>query len=340
MTEQQFLNDISPLPEYSDFYFVNGNLSLGEFAFSRAYFKFKNFQEMLIFKDKFDDYVFMDSKGNEYPCVIEFAYLQKMPRPSNDSKKTKQDIKMNTIDSEPDYIAFVQELNNTTSISPPPCSADALLEEIENNKLSKDKDSQMTPLLEFIGKRREEKMKMLEEKKRKKDETKKKKIANKEIKSKQQQKVNKPAAVKPKQEATYVIQVKTDNSQAKPAQKTINSTVNLDGKKIKAKTTGTEEKGAKQKESNNSKPARIRNKDRPAREIYRPGTKPKAQPTSAPATSAPTTSSTPAAPAPPADTVSEAATTNKTTQSKVASDKGEKNPNPKFKNRVFTRTKN
>lgn len=332
------------MSEYSDFYFVNGNLSLGEFAFSRAYFKFKNFQEMLIFKDKFDDYVFMDSKGNEYPCVVEFAYLQKMPRPSNDSKKTKQDIKMNTIDSEPDYIAFVQELNNNNSTSPPPCSADALLEEIENNKLCKDKDSQLTPLLEFIGKRREEKIKMLEEKKRKKDETKKKKTTNKEMKAKQQQKVNKPAAVKPKQEATYVIQVKTD-SQAKPAQKSTNNTVNLDGKKGKAKT-GTEEKAGKQKESNTSKPARIRNKDRPAREIYRPGTKPKAQQTSAPATPAnPATSATPAAPAPPTGTntgtVSETATTSKPTQVKVASDKGEKNTNnPKFKNRVFTRTKN
>src|SRR5699024_4966297 len=118
-------------------------------------FKFKHFEEMLIFKDKFDDYVFIDSKGNEFPAIVEYAPLQKMPRSSNASKK--QDIKMNTIESDPDYIAFVEELKNTNSTSPPPFSADALLEEIENNKLSKENDSQLTPLLEFLGKKREEK---------------------------------------------------------------------------------------------------------------------------------------------------------------------------------------
>ncbi|XP_017481209.1 PREDICTED: regulator of nonsense transcripts 3B-like [Rhagoletis zephyria] len=292
MTEEQFLNDISPLPEYSEFYFVNGDLSLGEFAFSRAYFKFKNFEEMLIFKDKFDDYVFLDSKGNEFPAIVEFAPLQKMPRPSSEAKKTKQDIKMNTIESDPEYIAFVEELKNTNSTSPPPYSADALLEEIENNKLSKDNDSQLTPLLEFIGKKREEKLKMKEDKKRKKDETKKKKAITKEVKAKEQatkQKANNkpPAPVKPPaQEVKYVIKVKSetkvnpqkaadDSAKVKPAAQKPSNTSNLDNKKDKAKPS-TEEKSAKQKEPN-TKPARIRNKDRPAREIYRPGSKPKTQ---------------------------------------------------------------
>ena len=346
MTEEQFLEDVSPLPDYNDFYYVNGDLSLGEFAFSRAYFKFKNFDELLIFKDKFDDYVFMDSKGNEFAAIVEYAPLQKMPRRSSSMKQTKQDTKLNTIESDPDYIAFVQELKDAASPCPPPYSADSLLEEIENQK-TKGEDSKLTPLLEYLMKRREDKIKMKkdkeEKKKKKKIEFKEKKtIKEKEHRANEQssqilekstfpkknmQKPQPPAKSTDKKDepkATYVIKVKTDNdNKAKPSKPIATPGNNKEA--TKASTKGDKDKDAKA--------VRIRNKDRPAREIYRPGAKPKG-------------------PAAGDGQEQEASTSNKPTNIIQSTGDGEKKtPNSnaakssnqqqsKFKNRVFTRTKN
>lgn len=350
MTEEQFMNDISPLPEHSEFYYVNGDLNLGEFAYSRAYVKFVNFDELLIFKDRFDDYVFMDSRGYEFPAIVEYAPLQKMPRRSSVSKQThiKQDVKMNTIESDPEYLAFVEELqNNTNGPSPPPYSADALLEEIENNK-TKDKDSQLTPLLEFLSRKREEKNKIQEEKKRKKDEAKKKKndekkAKAKEIKAKEQQVKRKQAKSpedKARQVTTYVIKVKetTEENRPKPVQKAPKTSegASVGGKAIKA----LGEKGEKEKKEKEPKQTRIRNKDRPAREIYRPGgggkAKAQVQP-AGPSTSGQSGEAT--APMVQPSKPPQAATGDEEKKGANTNAVAKGQPS-KFKNRVFTRTKN
>lgn len=317
MTEQQFLDDVSPLPEYTEFYYVNGDLSLGEFAFSRAYFRFKNFDELVVFKDKFDDYVFMDLKGNEFPAIVEYAPLQEMPRRSGDQKQTKQDLKINTIENDPDFIQFMEDLKQSNSNpSPPPYSADALLEEIDNRNQDKANEAKMTPLLEFVCKRYEEKSKIKDEKKRKKEETKKKKVeeknkfnkekiqvvnhpkdkvsnADRGCKENDTTKANKPGpskesprrknekkAKQPVGDATYVIKVnsvKSSDEHKDKKQTKDSAVIEMKQKEVYNKQSESVSKNRNDKDKEQGIRGRIRNKDRPAREIYRPGMKSKSQ---------------------------------------------------------------
>lgn len=109
MTQEQFLEQISPLPEHDYLYFMKADMSLGQFAFSRAYINFTDQQDIFVFREKFDNYVFVDSKGVEYSAVVEFAPFQKLPK-----KKTskKRDLKCNTIESDSYYMSFLESLKN------------------------------------------------------------------------------------------------------------------------------------------------------------------------------------------------------------------------------------
>ena len=68
--------------------------SLGTYATSRAYINFLNHEDIWIFCEKFDGYVFLDSKGHEHTAIVEFAPFQKIPK----KKPKKVDPKNNTID--------------------------------------------------------------------------------------------------------------------------------------------------------------------------------------------------------------------------------------------------
>lgn len=106
MSEEEFLKQIEPIPEHDYFYFVSADWSLGQNASCRAYINFCHQNDIFIFKDKFDGYVFVDAKGTEYPAIVEFAPFQGLPK----GKSRKKDNKSNTIDSEPHYLAFLETL--------------------------------------------------------------------------------------------------------------------------------------------------------------------------------------------------------------------------------------
>lgn len=114
MTQEQFIEQISPLPDYDYLYFVKADMSLGQYAFSRAYINFLNQQDIFIFREKFDNYVFVDSKGTEYPAVVEFAPFQRLPKKRIGKKK---DLKCGTIESDAYYINFLESLKNQESDS-------------------------------------------------------------------------------------------------------------------------------------------------------------------------------------------------------------------------------
>ncbi|KAF8792391.1 Regulator of nonsense transcripts 3A like protein [Argiope bruennichi] len=149
MSEEQFLEQISPVPEHDYMYFVKADMSLGPHAFSRAYINFLIPGDIFLFKDKFDGYVFLDSKGNEYPAIVEFAPFQKIPKKRNPKKR---DTKCGTIDNDPDYLKFLESLKNPDEVALP--SAEVYLEEIEcrekelkaNNGVPK----VTTPLIEYL----------------------------------------------------------------------------------------------------------------------------------------------------------------------------------------------
>lgn len=109
MTQDQFLEQVSPLPVHDYLYFVKADMSLGQFSFSRAYINFVEQQDIFMFREKFDNYVFLDSKGVEYPAVVEFAPFQRLPKKRIGKKK---DVKCGTIESDSYYISFLENLKN------------------------------------------------------------------------------------------------------------------------------------------------------------------------------------------------------------------------------------
>lgn len=108
MSEQTFLEQIVPLPEHDYFYYVPADWSLGQHASSRAYINFTQLDDVFQFKDKFDGYVFVDTKGVEYPAIVEFAPFQSLPK----GKSRKTDNKCGTIETDPHFISFFAALNN------------------------------------------------------------------------------------------------------------------------------------------------------------------------------------------------------------------------------------
>lgn len=106
MTEEDFAKQIEPIPEHDYFYYVPADWSLGQHATCRAYINFRHQNDIFIFKDKFDGYVFVDTKGIEFPAIVEFAPFQGLPK----GKSRKKDNKANTIETEAHYLSFIESL--------------------------------------------------------------------------------------------------------------------------------------------------------------------------------------------------------------------------------------
>lgn len=79
MKEDDFLKHVSPLPIHDYFCFFEANSCLGPHSYSRAYINFKNDSDMCSFRERFDNYVFLDKDGHEYPAVVEQSLWHKSP---------------------------------------------------------------------------------------------------------------------------------------------------------------------------------------------------------------------------------------------------------------------
>ncbi|CAD7078050.1 unnamed protein product [Hermetia illucens] len=165
MTEETFLKQIEPLPDHENYYFVPADWSLGQDATARAYINFLNQDDIFLFKDRFDGYVFVDNKGAEYPAIVEFAPFQGLPR----NKSRKKDPKVNSIETDPHYISFLETLNKEESEG---SKAEFKLE--YSFQLKDDKKITSTPLLQYLAnkkqERRDERKRKLEEKRRLREE--------------------------------------------------------------------------------------------------------------------------------------------------------------------------
>jgi len=127
MTEDMFLEQISPIPENDMFYYVKGEHQVGAPTFSRAYINFIQQEDIFTFQDKFDGYVFLDQRGTEYTAIVEFAPYQKIPR----QQENKED-KCNTLDNDPHYLEFLEKLENPEEIVLQ--SAESYLEQLEQKE--------------------------------------------------------------------------------------------------------------------------------------------------------------------------------------------------------------
>ncbi|XP_011861506.1 PREDICTED: regulator of nonsense transcripts 3A [Vollenhovia emeryi] len=158
MTQDQFLEQVSPLPEHDYMYFVKADMSLGQFAFCRAYINFTEQQDIFMFREKFDNYVFVDSKGVEYSAVVEFAPFQRLPKKRVGKKK---DAKCGTIESDSYYLSFLENLKNQELDTSVAQSKTEYSYQPPDNTVKK---ITTTPLLEYLKFRKQEKQRLRDEK--------------------------------------------------------------------------------------------------------------------------------------------------------------------------------
>uniref|UniRef100_A0A8C4MWC4 UPF3 domain-containing protein n=1 Tax=Equus asinus TaxID=9793 RepID=A0A8C4MWC4_EQUAS len=62
LTKEQLEEQLHPLPAHDYFEFFTADLSLFPHLYSRAYINFRNPEDILLFRDRFDGYIFIDSK--------------------------------------------------------------------------------------------------------------------------------------------------------------------------------------------------------------------------------------------------------------------------------------
>ncbi|CAH6787071.1 Upf3a [Phodopus roborovskii] len=157
LTKEQLEEQLRPLPAHDYFEVVAADFSLYPHLYSRAYINFRNPDDILLFRDRFDGYIFIGNKGLEYPAVVEFAPFQKIAK----KKLKKKDAKTGSIEDDPEYKQFLETYSleeEKTSASP-----ETLLGEIEV-KTRELLARRTTPLLEYIKNRKLEKQRIREEK--------------------------------------------------------------------------------------------------------------------------------------------------------------------------------
>ncbi|XP_023945307.2 regulator of nonsense transcripts 3B [Bicyclus anynana] len=162
MTEEAFLEQVSPIPEHDHFYFAKPDPSLGNNVYSRAYINFVNVEDIYLFRDKFDGYVFLDEKGLEYVGIVEYAPFQRIPK-----KKKKKDPKCGTIESDPIYQEFTENLSKDQDTENQP-----KLEYSYPVNDANDKKVQSTPLLDYLAARKLDKRGRDERRRRENDKRK------------------------------------------------------------------------------------------------------------------------------------------------------------------------
>ncbi|XP_026319583.1 regulator of nonsense transcripts 3B-like [Hyposmocoma kahamanoa] len=162
MTEEAFLEQVSPIPEHDYFYFAKPDRSLGNNLYSRAYINFVNVDDIYLFRNKFDGYIFLDEKGLEYVGIVEYAPFQRIPK-----KKKKKDPKCGTIESDPVYQDFLEKLNKDQEADSQP-----KLEYSYPINDANDKKVQSTPLLEYLAARKQDKRGRDERRRRENDKRK------------------------------------------------------------------------------------------------------------------------------------------------------------------------
>ncbi|XP_030876906.1 regulator of nonsense transcripts 3A isoform X4 [Leptonychotes weddellii] len=156
--------------------------SLYPHLYSRAYINFRNPDDILLFRDRFDGYIFIDSKGLEYPAVVEFAPFQKIAK----KKLKKKDAKTGSIEDDPEYKKFLETY--CVEEEKPNANPETLLGDIEA-KTRELIARRTTPLLEYIRNRKLEKQRIREEKReeRRRRELEKKRLREEEKRKKREE---------------------------------------------------------------------------------------------------------------------------------------------------------
>uniref|UniRef100_A0A4W6E342 UPF3B regulator of nonsense mediated mRNA decay n=1 Tax=Lates calcarifer TaxID=8187 RepID=A0A4W6E342_LATCA len=103
LTKEELEEQLQPLPELDYMEFFSND--------TRAYINFKNQEDIVLFRDRFDGYVFIDNRGQEYPAIVEFAPFQKTAK----KRSKKKDAKCGTITEGKDILFFCGITINITA---------------------------------------------------------------------------------------------------------------------------------------------------------------------------------------------------------------------------------
>lgn len=131
LTEEDFLKHISPLPKHDYFCYFEASSGLGQHSFSRAYINIVDSEDMSVFRERFDNYVFLDKDGHEYPAVVEQSLWDKTANngpwycASNQDKKSDESKEPNlstatednidSIEQDPEFIEFIGKFKSKIS---------------------------------------------------------------------------------------------------------------------------------------------------------------------------------------------------------------------------------
>lgn len=167
MKEDDFLRQVSPLPEHDYFCYFDANPSLGQHAYSRAYINFVNTTDMDSFRQRFDNHVFLNKDGREYPAVVESSLWHKGPKSgpffiNNDTEGFDQNRSTSEIEKDEDFIEFLERLKirKKGPQNSPIQTIEANLDELTNqagpscSKEGRDNTKVITPLIGYVNQKR------------------------------------------------------------------------------------------------------------------------------------------------------------------------------------------
>jgi len=246
MSEESFVEFFSPLPEHNMFRYVYGDRSLAPHNFCRAYIDFKNVNEILQFRDKFDG-VNVEINGVSSMCLVEYAPCQKLDGIGR--KKKKEDAKCGTIYEDAAYKAFLESQEKVEEKEA--LDVEQYLEELE--KREKKNEVNETPLTLYMKQKaieRKKKLAKIREEKRKKEL---------EMKMKREEERRKRREMEKKKQAAASRQKRDSHSRSES-----------EGKKTLAETRPT--KNNRDEEENKVK---ILQKEKSTNEVNSPTARPK-----------------------------------------------------------------
>lgn len=114
--------------------------------YARAYLNFNSHDDVFEFAEFFNGHVFVNEKGTQYKAVVEYAPSQRVPK-----SNAKKDGREGTIYKDPEYLEFLEQIAKPVENLP---SADIQLERREAERSGVQEAPIVTPLMEYVRKRR------------------------------------------------------------------------------------------------------------------------------------------------------------------------------------------
>ncbi|VDL54422.1 unnamed protein product [Hymenolepis diminuta] len=131
LTEDEFRDMISPIPPHDYFRFCAYDPFFDGSELCRAYINFRDKEFAKQFIERFNDYVFVDSQGNQSNAEVSFAINQDTPK----VVKARRDPTANTIEEDKLYKKYLEsqkekpKVGDNSEAEKPPW--EVILEEIE-----------------------------------------------------------------------------------------------------------------------------------------------------------------------------------------------------------------